>query len=124
MRQLGTFRLPCGAGRVKDHSRVLRLALDHLSVRHHGREGLLKLLRGDHEAFRASLGGALRGLVGELCEGENPPRAGVSQVEGDLSRLQQRIHRYNHSAGPQHPVVDRRKRRHVRQHDRDPIARL
>ena len=65
MRQLGTFRLPGGAGRVKDHSRVLRLALGQPSVRHHGHEGLLKLPRGDHDAFRAGVGGALRSLVGE-----------------------------------------------------------
>src|SRR4029450_4037370 len=46
MRQLGTFRLPSGAGRVKDHSHVFRLPLDHPSVRHHGRKGLLQLPRG------------------------------------------------------------------------------
>ena len=78
----------------------------------------------DHDAFRAGVCGALRGLVGEHREREDPLRAGVSQVEGDLSRLQQRVHRHDHPSGPQHPVVDRRKRRHIRQHDRDPIARL
>jgi hypothetical protein len=53
---------------------------------------------------------------------EDQPRSRVGQVVRDLSRLEQRVHRDNDRAGPEHPVVDGGKRRDVRQHQADPVT--
>src|SRR4030095_13141073 len=60
--------------------------------------------------------------AGARLPGEDDPGAAVGQVVLDLARLQQRVHRDHHRPGPQHPVVQHRELRDVRQHQPDPVA--
>ena len=59
-----------------------------------------------------------------VCQANNTFAPESVEVELDLTRLEQRVHRHDYAAGPQDAVVDGRELGHVRQHDRDPVAGL
>jgi len=53
---------------------------------------------------------------------EDEPGPGVCEVELDLARLEQRVHRNDHRTRPQHAVVRHGELRDVGQHDPDARA--
>ena len=63
-------------------------------------------------------------LVRERMPGEDQPGPGVAEVVGDLPRLEQRVHRDDHAAGPEHAVVHHGDLGDVGHHDADPVAGL
>jgi hypothetical protein len=122
--ELGTLRLASGARGVEDHRGVVLLPLDHLQDRLRGREHLAEHGRVDDDRLSLGLLRAGRRLVREPVPGEDQPAAGVTEIVGDLPRLEQRVHRDDHAAGAQHAVVDHGELRGVGQHDPNPVTRL
>ncbi len=76
------------------------------------------------DRFRLGLLRAGAGLVRERVPGEDQPGPGVAQVIGDLPGLEQRVHRDDHAAGPEHAVVHHGDFGDVGHHDADPVAGL
>jgi hypothetical protein len=123
VRELGALRLPRRARRVEDHRRVVGIPLDHVGRGLAAREQRLELARlHEHALGPRLLGAALRG-VRELMPREDQLRVRVTEVEGDLAVLQQRVHRHDSRARAQRAVVADREVRDVRQHDPDAVAR-
>src|SRR5919106_800572 len=85
---------------------------------------LLEVARLDEDTLGPGLGGALLGRIGEVVPGEQQLRAAVPDVELDLARLEQHVHRHHDAAGPQDRVVDRGEVGDVGEHQPDPVARL
>ena len=84
---------------------------------------LLELARRDRDALAADLPRRRLGLGGEVVPDEDQLRAGVAQVVLDLAALVEHVQRHRDRAGPQDPVVHDHEVRHVREHQRDAIAR-
>jgi len=124
VRELGALRRAGRARRVEHHCSVIRLTPDDLL---RGLVALDQPLEGSRLHQHALGARVLRTAVGgvrELRPGEDELRAGVTQVEGDLAILQQRVHRHDRRSRAQRAVVVDREVRDVGQHDPDAIARL
>ena len=95
-----------------------------LEVRGGGGQQVGEADRVHDDGFRLGLLGAGAGLVRERVPGEDQPGPGVAEVVGDLPRLEQRVHRDDHAAGPEHAVVHHGDLGDVGHHDADPVAGL
>ncbi len=90
------------------------------------RRGAARLARGladDVERGHPGRLGRLGRLVGEAAVGDQCPCAGVLQLERDLRRLEQHVHRHHDAAGLEYAEVGDDELRDVRQLQTDPVAR-
>ena len=125
VRELGAFGLAGGARGVEDDRGVVLGPVDDTVGGLVLGEDVGERRRIDLDDLRAGdPGRTLPGIGGRAAPGEDQPGTRVGQVVGDLSGLEQRVHRYDDTAGPEHAVVERGELRNVGEHDRDPVARL
>ena len=98
MGEFGALRLAGRAGGVKDHRGVLVIPVRDLVVRVDGGQQIGKADLVDDDGVRPGLLGAAACLVSERMPGEDQPGPGVAEVVGDLSHLEQRVHRDDDAA--------------------------
>ncbi len=122
--ELGALRVAGRAGGVEDHRGVLVVTLHDLVIRGDRGQQIGEAAPVHDDGFRLGLFGAAAGLVRERMPGEHQPGPGVAQIIGDLPRLEQRVHRDDHAAGAEHPVVHHGDLGDVRPHDPHPVARF
>jgi hypothetical protein len=122
--ELGTLRPPGRAGGVQDHRGVLIGTGRDLVIRGDRGQQVGEAAPVHHDGLRPGLLGAAARLAGEHVPGEDKTRPGIAQVIGHLPHLEQRVHRDDHPAGPEHAVVHHGNLGDVRHHDPDPVPGL
>jgi len=105
MGELGALRPAGRAGGVKDHRGILTVPVRGLVVRGGGSQEIAEAGRIDDDRLCVRVLGAAARFVRELVPGEDQPGPGVAEVIGDLSPLEQRVHRDNHTARAEHAIV-------------------
>ena len=121
--QLGALRLARGARGVEEHRDVLRGGAGQARGWFEDRQRCGEGSRLDLDQLCPGVGGSHSRLLGEAVPGEQELRARVLQVEGDLSPLQEHVHRHDDATGAQHAVVGDREVGDVGQHHPDPVPR-
>ena len=122
--QLGALRVPGRARGVEDHRGVLIAGVRHREVGGGGGQQIGEADPVHHDGLRPGLLRAGPRLLGERVPGEQQPGPGVAQVVGDLPPLEQRVHRDDDAARPEHAVVHHRDLGDVGHHQADPVAGL
>ena len=124
MGELGALRLAGRAGCIEEHCGVLAVPVRDLVVGGGGGEEIAEAGRIDDDRLRVRVLGAAARFVRELVPGEDQPGPGVAEVIGDLSPLEQRVHRDDHTACAEHAIVGDGELGDVGLHDPDPVAGL
>ena len=124
VRQFCALGLTGGSRRVQHHGRVGVVAFDRLRLP--GQIGDQGCQPGviDKPGLRVHRRRPAVGGIGEQRVGEQALRTGIAEVELDLTRLQQRIHRYRDGAAAHDAVVGHREGGAVGQHQSDTVAGL
>ena len=122
--ELSALRVAGRAGGVEDHRGVLVVGVRYVIIRGGRGQQAGEADPVHDDGLGPGLLRAGPGLVREPVPGEDQPGPGVAQVIGDLARLEQRVHRDDRAAGPEHPVVHHGDLGDVGHHDPDPVTGL
>jgi hypothetical protein len=130
--ELGALRVAGRARGVEDHRGVLVVGVGDLEVGGDGGQQIGEAVPVDDDELGFGLRsarlawaygrGSLAGRVREPVPGEDQPGPGVAEVVGDFPPLKQRVHGDDHTAGPEHTVVDHGDLGDVGHHDPDPVT--
>ena len=121
MGRLGALRVPGRARGVKDHRGVGVAGVRDPEVGGGGGEQIGEATPST-TMVSAPACSAPPGLLGEPVPREQQPGPGVAQVVGDLPPLEQRVHRDDDAARPEHAVVLDRDLGDVGHREANPVA--